>query len=144
MTAQPYISWLTRLAMAAQMEGKALEYCLAVSPLIWGARAPIGEWPLHVKDAVNGIGLDYDATIKDIQTNPEKYDVMWDKNADDFQSTGQGGVPTMSFGGEPFFGQDRFNQLFWRLRQNSLTVRKEPRPPFVAKPLRWPESSGGD
>jgi len=27
-------------------------------------------------------------------------------------ATGQGGVPTASFNGEPFFGQDRFDQLF--------------------------------
>jgi hypothetical protein len=45
--------------------------------------------------------------------------------------TGQGGVPTMSFNGEPFFGQDRFDQFFWRLRQNGLTVRKSPREPIM-------------
>jgi 2-hydroxychromene-2-carboxylate isomerase len=27
------------------------------------------------------------------------------------------------FDGEPFFGQDRFDQLVWRLRQNGLTPR---------------------
>ena len=135
---QPYITWVVRLANAAQLEGKALEYCLAVSPLIWGARAPIGEWPLHVADAVNSIGMDYDAVIKDIQVNPDKYDAVWQKNQDEFVMTGQGGVPTMSYNGEPFFGQDRFNQFFWRLRQNGLTVRKFPREPLVGKPLRWP------
>ena len=142
MEKQPYISWLTRLGGAAQLEGKTMEYCLAVSPLIWGARAPLGEWPLHVADAVNSIGMDHDAVIKDIHANPDKYDAVWQKNQVDFQMTGQGGVPTMSFGGEPFFGQDRFNQLFWRLRQNGLTVRKEPRAPFVARPLRWPDGFG--
>jgi 2-hydroxychromene-2-carboxylate isomerase len=141
---QPYIAWLVRLASAAQLEGKALEYCLAVSPLIWGGRAPLGEWPLHVKDAVNGIGIDYDAVIQNIQKNPERIDAVWQKNQDDFQMTGQGGVPTMSWKGEPFFGQDRFNQFFWRLRQNGLTVRKVPREPIVARPLRWPTSSGGE
>ena len=40
--------------------------------------------------------------------------------------TGQGGVPTMSFNGEPFFGQDRFDQFFWRLRQNGLTATLSP------------------
>ena len=139
---QPYISWLVRLAMAATTEGKALEYCLAVSPLIWGARTPIGEWPLHVRDAVNGIGIDYDAVIADIQETPGAYDEMWSRHQDEFQMTGQGGVPTMSFNGEPFFGQDRFNQFFWRLRQNGLTMRKRPREPLVSRPLRWPLASG--
>jgi len=139
MEKQPYISWLVRLGSAAELQGKSLEYCLAVSPLIWGARAPLGEWPLHVRDAVNSIGMDYDTTIKDIQENPAKYDEVWSKNAEDHAATGQGGVPTFAFKEEPFFGQDRFNQLFWRLRQNNLTVRKTPREPIVAKPLRWPE-----
>ena len=135
---QPYISWVVRLGNAAQLQGKTMEYCLAVSPLIWGARAPLGEWPLHVADAVNSIGMDYDAVIKDIQANPDKYDAVWQQNQDEFQMTGQGGVPTMSFNGEPFFGQDRFDQFFWRLRQNGLTGRKVPREPMVARPLRWP------
>jgi 2-hydroxychromene-2-carboxylate isomerase len=136
---QPYIAWVVRLANAAQLQGKGLEYCLAVSPLIWGARAPIGEWPLHVEQAVNSIGMDYKAVIKDIQANPEKYDAVWQENQVDFQMTGQGGVPTMSYNGEPFFGQDRFDQLFWRLRQEGLTARKVPREPLMARPLRWPE-----
>jgi hypothetical protein len=50
----------------------------------------------------------------------------------------------MSYKGEPFFGQDRFNQFFWRLRQNGLTGRKVPREPIVARPMRWPSSSGGE
>jgi 2-hydroxychromene-2-carboxylate isomerase len=135
---QPYISWLVRLGSAAELEGKSLEYVLAVSPLIWGARTPLGEWPLHVRDAVNSIGMDYDAVIKDIQENPEKYDAVWAKNAEDHASTGQGGVPTMAFNGEPFFGQDRFNQFYWRLLENGLTKRKFPREPMTSKPLRWP------
>jgi len=144
MEKQPYIAWLVRLACAAQLEGKALEFCLAVSPLIWGARAPMGEWPLFIEEAVNGIGMDYEAVISDIQARPERYDAVWQQNQEEHQMTGQGGVPTMSYQGEPFFGQDRFNQFFWRLRQNGLTARKEPREPVIARPLRWPTSPGGE
>ena len=144
MEKQPYISWLVRLANAAQLEGKALEYCLAVSPLIWGAETKVGEWPFHVEAAVNGIGMNYNAVIKDIQTNPARVDAVWEQNQNDFQMTGQGGVPTMSWNGEPFFGQDRFDQFFWRLRENGLTKRKVPREPIVAQPLRWPSSPGGE
>jgi len=136
---QPYITWLVRLANAAQIENKAMEFCLAVSPLIFGGETKIGEWPFHVEQAVDSIGMNYDAVIKDINANPQKYDAVWQKNQEEFQVTGQGGVPTMSWRGEPFFGQDRFDQFFWRLRQNGLTVRKMPRMPFIAKPLRWPE-----
>ena len=145
MEKQPYITWLTRLGAAALLQGKSMEYCLAVSPLIWGGRSKPGEWPFHVEEAMNSVdGLNYQDIIADIQANPQKYDDVWAANSDAHQATGQGGVPTMAFNGEPFFGQDRFDQLFWRLRQNGLTVRRERREPFVAKPLRWPESSGAD
>ena len=144
MTHQPYITWLVRLGNAAELVGKSLEYCLAVSPLIFGARTKIGEWPFHVAEAVNSIGMNYDNVIEDIQSNPDKYDAVWEQNQVDFQMTGQGGVPTMSWNGEPFFGQDRFDQFFWRLRENGLTKRKVAREPMVAKPMRWPNSPGGE
>ena len=144
MDRQPYITWLVRLGNAAQLEGKTLEYCLAVSPLIWGAETKVGHWPFHVEAAFNSIGMNYDHTIADIQANPDKYDAVWQQNQIEFQATGQGGVPTMSWNGEPFFGQDRFNQFFWRLRENGLTKRKVPREPIVAQPLRWPSSPGGE
>ena len=92
---------------------------------------------------MNSIGMDYGAVIKGIQDNPDKYDAVWSQNAEDHQATGQGGVPTMSFNGEPFFGEDRFNHFFWRLNQNGLTARKVPREPHVGRPLRWPSSPGG-
>ena len=136
---QPYISWLTRLAAAAQLEGKALEYINAVSPLIWGARTPNGKWPEYVEDAVNSIGMDYDAVIRDIQRDPDKYDQLWIDNQVGQQQAGHGGVPLMVFRGEPFFGQDRFDHFVWRLTQNGLTRRPEPRSPFATEPVRWPE-----
>ena len=135
---------MIRLGNAAQLKGKTLEYCLALSPFIFGAQCPIGEWPFHVEAAFNSIGMNYNAVIKDINANPDKYDEAWQQNQVDFQATGQGGVPTMSFNGEPFFGQDRFNQLFWRLRQNGLTQRKVPREPIVTRPMRWPSAPGGE
>jgi hypothetical protein len=51
---------------------------------------------------------------------------------------GHGGVPLMIFRGEPFFGQGRFGEFFWRLRQNGLTERIESRGPITAMPRRWP------
>jgi hypothetical protein len=42
----------------------------------------------------------------------------------------------MEFNGEPFFGQDRFDQFFWRLPQNGLTKRKYRREPMIGEPHR--------
>jgi 2-hydroxychromene-2-carboxylate isomerase len=133
---QPYIAWLVRLANAAQLAGKCLEFVNHASPLIWGGRSDF--WPAEIEEAFNKTGLDYQATIKDIQQNPEKYDAVWQQNQVEFLASGHGGVPNSVFRGEPFFGQDRFDLLFWRLRQNGLTTRPEPRPPFTTRPLRWP------
>jgi hypothetical protein len=108
----------------------------SASTLIWGGRSEF--WPADIEEAFNKTGLDYQATIKDIQQNPEKYDGVWPQNQVEFLASGHGGVPNMVFRGEPFFGQDRFDVLFWRLRQNGLTTRPEPRAPFTTRPLRWP------
>ena len=39
------------------------------------------------------------------------------------EAAGHWGVPTMVFEGEPFFGQDRFDVLVWRLKQRGLRKR---------------------
>ncbi len=136
---QPYITWLTRLGSAAELAGKSNAYVAAVSPLIWGGRAPIGEWPKMVPEAFErGTGLGYDKTIRDIQENLNKYDAVWQAHQDGQLKTGHGGVPNMVFRGEPFFGQDRFDTLFWRLEQNGLTARPEPREIITTRPRRWP------
>jgi 2-hydroxychromene-2-carboxylate isomerase len=37
---------------------------------------------------------------------------------------GHWGVPLMVFESEPFFGQDRFDVLKWRMSQRGLTKRR--------------------
>jgi 2-hydroxychromene-2-carboxylate isomerase len=137
---QPYITWIVRLGNYAMLQGKALEFANHVSPLIWGNQSDF--WPADVPEACRKAGLDYDAAIQEIQENPEKIDAVWNESQDAFLASGHGGVPNMVFRGEPFFGQDRFDHLFWRLRQNGLTTRQEPRAPFTTKPLRWPSGFG--
>ena len=149
---QPYIFWVTRLACYASLQGKALDYINQVSYLIWsGVVHPNnpaaaddyakGHWPNYVKEYMNRVdGLDYDDAIKYIRKNPEEVDQCWIDSAEGLALTGHGGVPTMIIEGqnEVFFGGDRFDQFLWRLRQNGLTKRPQPRAPFTTKPLRWP------
>jgi hypothetical protein len=149
---QPYIFWLTRLACYAEKQGKALDFVNQVSYLIWSgvvhpdnpeaADDPAkGHWPNYVKEYMNRVeGLDHDTAITYIRKNPEDIDQRWIDNAKGMARTGHGGVPLMVIRGqdEPFFGGDRFDQFVWRLRQNGLTRRPAPRPPFTTQPLRWP------
>jgi 2-hydroxychromene-2-carboxylate isomerase len=138
---QPYIGWLVRLCAYAQMKGKGIDCVNQVSHLIFGNQEE--HWPAHVKERFNKIeSLDYDEAIKFIQDNPEKVDAVWTENSKVQAQAGHGGVPLFIFQGEPFFGQDRFDQFVWRLRQSGLTLRHKPIPPFTAKPLRWPDAAG--
>jgi 2-hydroxychromene-2-carboxylate isomerase len=135
---QPYIQWVVRLCAYAQLKGnRGLDCVNEVSSIIWGNQ--VAHWPAHVKERFNRIeGLDYDEAIEFIRKNPGKVDAVWLENSKVQTQAGHGGVPLMIFQGEPFFGGDRFDQLFWRLSQSGLTERKKARPPFTTKPLRWP------
>lgn len=134
---QPWIAWMVRLANAAEYHGKSLEFLLYTGPLIWGGASDF--WPADIPEAFSKMGLDYDEIIKGIRKNPERFDAMWDKAQDMAQKSGHGGVPNMIFQGEPYFGQDRFDQLFSRLVQNGLTRRDTPIHPIIPKPRRFPD-----
>jgi hypothetical protein len=116
-----------------------MEFLLFTGPLIWGGQSEF--WPADIPAAWNQLKTEknYDETIADIQKNPEKYDACWQESQPQQIASGHGGVPNMCFRGEPFFGQDRFDHLLFRLRQNGLTMRDEPIWPPVTKPIRWPD-----
>ena len=140
---QKHAQLLCRTGVGATELGKGWEYLNEVMRLVWnGQKNP---WDKDnykfVRAAIDAAGIDADKLMADIEANPDKYDQMIDENMDlqeqnDSQHTG---VPNFIFRNEPFFGQDRFDYLFFRLRQNGLTMRDEPIPPFVTKPLRWPD-----
>ncbi|HZZ24276.1 MAG TPA: hypothetical protein VFE60_17575 [Roseiarcus sp.] len=41
------------------------------------------------------------------------------------REAGHWGVPAMVYEGEPFFGQDRFDMLVWRMKQRGLEQRQD-------------------
>lgn len=134
---QPWILWMVRLANAAEYYGKSLEFLLHTGKLVWGGESDF--WPADIPEAYNKTGLDYDTIIEEIKNDPGKFDAMWAKNQTMAQESGHGGVPNMMFRGEPYFGQDRFDQVFSRLVQNGLTPREQPIDPIVPKPRRFPD-----
>ena len=136
---QPYIENLVLLAAAAQLQGKTPAFYDEVAHIIWDGTND--NWVPLLEGAVAAAGMDYKATMKDIEANQAKYDAVWEQNSEDQAMTGHGGVPIMTIRevGEPFFGQDRFDMFLWRLQQNGLTKRDKPIGPTVAKPLRWPD-----
>ncbi len=133
---QPYILWMVRLACAAQLAGKSLDFQVEIAPLVWSDRSDF--WPADVPEAFNKVdtGMSYEATIKDIQANPAKYDAVFMENEKLQTDAGHGGIPVMTFRREPYYGQDRFDHMFYRLIENGLTRRDEPIAPFVDEPRR--------
>ncbi len=136
---QSWIPWMVRLACAAQLAGKSLEFLLEIFPLIWSDRSEF--WPADVPEAYDrvGTGTSYEDTIEDMRANIEKYNAVFLENEDIQTDAGHGGVPVTVFRREPFYGQDRFDYMFFRLVQNGLTRRDTPIAPFVDEPLRIPD-----
>jgi 2-hydroxychromene-2-carboxylate isomerase len=56
---------------------------------------------------------------------PAGHDASLAANDASLRASGHWGVPTMVFKGEPFFGQDRFDVLLWRLKQEEGNITPE-------------------
>ena len=120
--AQPYIGRLTRLGVAAAERGKGLEFLKEVSAVIFGGTR---DWHLgdHLALAAARAGLDLVDLDRDIMSNGDRYEAIIVESEAAQNRAGHWGVPLMAFENEPFFGQDRFEALKWRMAQNDLTRR---------------------
>ena len=120
---QPHIHRLSRLGQLAAERGHGLAFIAAVSDLIWNGQTDDWHEGDHLARAIASTGLDLadmDAVVAD---EGDRLAAAIEANEADQRAAGHYGVPLMAFGGEPFFGQDRFDQLHWRLRQAGLTPR---------------------
>lgn len=120
---QPYVHRLGRLGIAAVRRGRGLAYCSEVSRLLWDGTVDDWNAGTHLADAAVRAGLSPHDLERDILTNTASLESELDANDAALRAAGHWGVPTMVFKGEPFFGQDRFDVLVWRLRQNGLEHR---------------------
>jgi 2-hydroxychromene-2-carboxylate isomerase len=120
---QPHIYRLTRLGMAATERGRGLAFIEQVGRLIWGG-AVIG-WHEgdHLAEATARAGLELVELDRQIEAEAERLDAAIAANQNAQREGGHYGVPLMVFDGEPFFGQDRFDQLKWRMEQKGLGLR---------------------
>ena len=120
--AQPYINRLTRLGVAAAERGKGLQLLKEVSAIIFGGTR---DWHLgdHLAEAVARSGLDLAELDRDIETNADRYEAIIVESEAAQKRAGHWGVPLMAFENEPFFGQDRFEALKWRMAQKDLKRR---------------------
>lgn len=117
---QPYIHRLTRLAAAAQLEGRSLEFANAIAPVLWDGSVIGWDEGDHLSRAAASAGFDLEALDAAIVAAPERYETVIKDNENDLGAAGHWGVPTFVFRGEPFFGQDRLDALFWRMKSYNL------------------------
>lgn len=114
---QPLAVHLGRLGIAATMQGRGLAFCREVSQLLWSGEVDNWHQGSHLAAAAERAGLDLQEMEAAIAVDPANYDACLAANDASLRASGHWGVPTMVFKGEPFFGQDRFDVLMWRLNQ---------------------------
>ena len=120
---QPHIHRLTRLGALAAERGQGLPLLRAVSHLIWSGETDQWHEGDHLARALAAVGLDL-AEMDAVQlAEAERLDAVIRQNEADQRAGGHYGVPLMVYQGEPFFGQDRYDQLVWRMRQNGMAAR---------------------
>lgn len=121
---QPLAIWLGRLGIAATERERGLEFASEVANLLWDGSVSGWNEGHHLANAVAKAGLELQELDEAVRQKPDHYEACLAENDRALRAAGHWGVPTMVFMGEPFFGQDRFDQLVWRLRQHGLLERK--------------------
>lgn len=122
-TEQPYIYRLSQLGQLAAERGRGLPFLDAVSRLLWDGSVDGWHAGDHLARAVGSAGLDLAEMDSVVAAERDRLDAAIIANQAAQRVGGHYGVPLMVFESEPFFGQDRFDQLQWRVRQKGLARR---------------------
>ncbi|RAK60833.1 2-hydroxychromene-2-carboxylate isomerase [Phenylobacterium hankyongense] len=122
--AQPWIHRLTHLGVAAAERGRGLAFLVEASRVIWSGDVDDWQEGDHLARAAERAGLDFAEMAAAVDAAPDRYAAVVEENQVAQRAAGHWGVPMMVFGGEAFFGQDRFDQLKWRMQQHGLTARR--------------------
>lgn len=125
-TQHPLAVRLGRLGIAATEQGQGLAFCSQVAELLWDGHVTGWDEGPHLANAAYRAGLDLSELEALVARDPGHYDRRLADHDDGLRSAGHRGVPTMVFDGEPFFGQDRFDILVWRMKERGLSMRRPP------------------
>ncbi len=117
---QPHIHRLTRLGQLAAERGAGLAVVRAVSHLIWSGEVDGWHEGDHLAQAFAKAGCDLAEMDRVQAAEADRLDAAIQQNEADQRAGGHYGVPLMVHDGEPFFGQDRYDQLLWRMQQKGM------------------------
>jgi 2-hydroxychromene-2-carboxylate isomerase len=120
---QPHIHRLTHLGVAAAERGRGLAYLTEVSKVIWSGEVDGWHEGDHLDRAAERAGLDAADLNACADREAERLAAVVEESQIAQRAAGHYGVPMIAFGGEAFFGQDRFDQFKWRLQQHGLARR---------------------
>lgn len=112
---QPRVYELLDLLMAASEQGHGLALFDKLMRLIWDGKTRNWHLGRHIQEAVQSSGLDFDELEKRVDEDRDTLRARLLANNDAMLAAGHWGVPCFVLDGEPFYGQDRFDQLLWRL-----------------------------
>jgi 2-hydroxychromene-2-carboxylate isomerase len=122
-TPQPWIHRLTHLGVAAAERGRGLPFLREASHTIWSGEVENWHEGDHLAKAAERAGLDWAELSAAVDADPARFAAVVEQNQVAQRDAGHWGVPMMVFGGEPFFGQDRFDQMKWRMASAGLTLK---------------------
>ncbi|WP_296677218.1 2-hydroxychromene-2-carboxylate isomerase [Novosphingobium sp.] len=120
---QPHIHRLTRLGQLASERGFGLPLLREVSHLIWSGEVDGWNEGDHLAGAISRAGGDMAEMDAVLASEAGRLDAAIKQNEADQRLGGHYGVPLMVLEGEPFFGQDRYDQLVWRMQQKGMKRR---------------------
>ena len=114
---QPHIHRLTRLGQLAAERERGLSFLREVSHTLWSGEVDSWHEGDHLAQAAARAGCDLAEMDAVLAVESERLDAAIKANEAAQREGGHYGVPLMVLDGEPFFGQDRVDQLVWRLEQ---------------------------
>lgn len=112
---QPRNEYLCRLYIGAVRAGRAMAFLDMVGRILWDGSTPGWDQGDHLSKAMTQIGLDLEEVLEETSWDSAKAEL--NANADAMLASGHWGVPLMIYEDEPFYGQDRFDHLTWRMGQ---------------------------
>ena len=115
---QPRVFELYNLTAAAIDIGRGWAFLDVVTRLIWDGRTPGWDQDGKFDAALTSAGFDCRALRRSADQNRLRFEQSFTINRQRMLAAGHWGVPMFEFDGEPFYGQDRFDQLLWRINES--------------------------
>ena len=84
---------------------------------LWNGANPNWDQSGFLRDGMARIGLQHDHVLESASWQDVAHEL--ENNHHAMLDLGHWGVPLMAYRGEPFYGQDRFDQLLWRMGINA-------------------------